>query len=681
MVINILYTPGEKIFKLNGKTYVRNFHAYVAGDKIRIVNAYDTRDELLPYTKFDLISFNGNSYNSALEVMAAIAQPLFRKLGDSSGGLSVPFDNNITVLEKSVYINWSASGSRDGKVAQKLSNSAPFTVNGNQFVLIYTYKNFTMYQAQNYNPEIHLWIFKPGKGTYGYNETPVQVKDIRYIGYTRGNYENVEYDLGEIGELPISLYINQDNVSYTTNQDVYNIFKCTREGNDFSYVFIGTDKYLIGNYQNNTESQEVFESEFNLLTGETLYPPTQISEANFYDTYQVTDPATLAVADFSAGANFYFIEEINTELMHFAVKQTQKDAAAFDGARVHIDGNNYDIENPTSQNGYDIYLLGSADDIGTPNGNNLPFNVWSFGGGGAAELSETVISTGGSKHNFNLDGNNVVVFNTSSNSTLTGLESGKIKEVIIINKGTGAVDVPSNSSNSASSNRFQFAVSVIKIPQNGVLRVYFSEIDNVWKVANLEGIPTNLAHLGLTEDQVLVIGPDGITRTEEAKDIFIANDVRTTLYTTDAELNTDYSDAFRGVRVQCSQTLQVCEKLDNSSTGKWLKGFVDRYETQWVNVTTTADVNSSTVKYRRIGNTIQVQGIIETNNISPQADVVCFTLPLGFRPVANVATSIPVSFNTGNYEPHFCSLSINGVFTINNCSGVAATVIYLEFTI
>lgn len=413
-----------------------------------------------------------------------------------------------------------------------------------------------------------------------------------------------------------------------------------------------------------------------------LYIPiNQSNPPNFYDTYQVTDPATLAVADFSAGANFYFIEEINTELMHFAVKQTQKDAAAFDGARVHIDGNNYDIETPTSQNGYDIYLLGSADNIGNPNGNNLPFNVWSFGGGGAAELSETVISTGGSKHNFNLDGNNVVVFNTSSNSTLTGLESGEIKEVIIINKGTGAVDVPSNSSNSASSNRFQFAVSVIKIPQNGVLRVYFSEIDNVWKVSNIEGIPTNLAHLGLTEDQVLVIGPDGITRTEEAKDIFIANDVRTTLYTTDAELNTDYSDAFRGVRVQCSQTLQVCEKLDNSSTGKWLKGFVDRYETQWVNVTTTADVNSSTVKYRRIGNTIQVQGIIETNNISPQADVVCFTLPLGFRPVANVATSIPVSFNSGNYEPHFCSLSINGVFTINNCSGVAATVIYLEYTI
>ena len=145
MVINILYTPGEKIFKLNGKTYVRNFHAYVAGDKIRIVNAYDTRDELLPYTKFDLISFNGNSYNSALEVMAAIAQPLFRKIGDTTvetgGGSGVPFDNNITIPEKYVNINWSASGSRDEKVATKLSQLTPFTVTGNELMIIKNYKN------------------------------------------------------------------------------------------------------------------------------------------------------------------------------------------------------------------------------------------------------------------------------------------------------------------------------------------------------------------------------------------------------------------------------------------------------------------------------------------------------------------------------------------------------------
>ena len=588
---------------------------------------------------------------------------------------------NVKGNKNIVYLDWNSSGSRESKAVNAVNNGSIWNVSGNEFGIIYNYKNQTNIQFDDYNPEIHAWLLLKGKGVYGNGgEDTINQNDIFYLGFTKKNYENQLWDLGDIGNSNINDFIDQGFITYQINPVKYNIFKCVQNGEPKNYLYIG-DQSNIGNQINSPNIDPTLLEDYFDLTNENVYPPTPDSESGFYDTYQVTDPATLAVADFSAGAEFYFIEEINTELMHFAVKQTQKDAAAFDGARVHIDGNNYDLENPTSQNGYDIYLLGSADDIGSPNGNNLPFNVWSFGGGGAAELSETVISTGGSKHNFNLYGNNVVVFNTSSNSTLTGLESGEIKEVIIINKGTGSVDVLSNSSNSASSNRFQLAVPLIKIPQNGVLRVYFSEIDNVWKVANIEGIPTNLAHLGLTEDQVLMIGPDGITRTEEAKDIFIANDVRTTLYTTDAELNTDYSDAFRGVRVQCSQTLQVCEKLDNSSTGKWLKGFVDRYETQWVNVTTTADVNSSTVKYRRIGNTIQIQGIIETKSISPEADVICFTLPVGFRPVANVATCIPVSFNTGNYEPHFCSLSINGVFTINNCSGVAATVIYLEFTI
>lgn len=460
------------------------------------------------------------------------------------------------------------------------------------------------------------------------------------------------------------------------------------ENNTWTLIFV-TEAFVSYNSKTQFPNPGVVDKLYFAIDSRLLYlwlnnlyiAINQSNPPSFYDTYQVIDPATLAVVDFSAGANFYFIEEINTELMHFAVKQTQKDAAAFDGARVHIDGNNYDLENPISQNGYDIYLLGSADNIRNPNGNNLPFNVWSFGGGGAAELSETVISTGGSKHNFNLDGNNVVVFNTSSNSTLTGLESGEIKEVIIINKGTGAVDVPSNSSNSASSNRFQFAIPLIKIPQNGVLRVYFSEIDNAWKVVNLEGIPTNLAHLGLTNDNALIVNEDGSTKTVEVRALFVFDDVKTDLYTTDSQLNTDYPDHLEGEGVFISNTHQFCRKLDDSGSGKWSKQYVDDFETALVSVTPSADVNNSTVQYKRLGRTVKVQGVIETNNISPVSDITCFTLPIGYRPTYAMPICLPVSFNSGAYEPHFCTLSSNGTFTINNCQGVAAVAFYLEFTI
>tara|TARA_A100000164_G_scaffold354468_1_gene362057 strand:+ start:599 stop:2590 length:1992 start_codon:yes stop_codon:yes gene_type:complete len=289
---------------------------------------------------------------------------------------------NVKGNKNIVYLDWNSSGSRESKAVNAVNNGSIWNVSGNEFGIIYNYKNQTNIQFDDYNPEIHAWLLLKGKGIYGNGgEDTINQNDIFYLGFTKNNYENQRWDLGDIGSSDINDFIDQGVVTYQINPVKYNIFECVQNGDSKSFLYIG-DQSNIGNQINSPNIDPTLLDDYFDLTNESVYPPTLDSESGFYDTYQVTDPATLAVADFSAGANFYFIEEINTELMHFAVKQTQKDAAAFDGARVHIDGNNYDIETPTSQNGYDIYLLGSADNIGSPNGNNLPFNVWSFGGGG-----------------------------------------------------------------------------------------------------------------------------------------------------------------------------------------------------------------------------------------------------------------------------------------------------------
>ncbi|MBW2961264.1 hypothetical protein [Mesonia aestuariivivens] len=374
---------------MNGKTYVRNFHAYVSGDKVRIVNAYDTKDELLAYTSYTQFSYNGNTYNSAIELMAAIALPLFRKLGDSSDGNGgvINNSNNIKITRRSVWINWNSPGHRDLKVATRISSSAPFIVSGNELVIYQMYKNATMYQVENYNPEIHLWIFKPGKGTYGYGATPVAVNDLLYIGYTRKNFQNIEYNLGEIGNVPISLYINEGTDKYTTNQDVYNIFKCKRLGETFTYVFIGTDKYLIGNIENGLQTDEVFEEEFNLLTGETIFPPQptdnvtyQDYNSSLYDRHDfiLTDVIANASNQFS-GANFYLIEaDQESTPYHFAVKNSL--AGRFTDFAIQIinaSGQRQDLKAfDFEYNGYKIWKLPNITNYSDLQNN--PFQVWFY---------------------------------------------------------------------------------------------------------------------------------------------------------------------------------------------------------------------------------------------------------------------------------------------------------------
>ena len=92
-------------------------------------------------------------------------------------------------------------------------------------------------------------------------------------------------------------------------------------------------------------------------------------------------------------------------------------------------------------------------------------------------------------------------------------------------------------------------------------------------------------------------------------------------------------------------------------------------------------MNNCTVQYRRIGRTVKVQGVIETVNIASKQDVNCFTLPVGFRPTFTISTCLPVASAGGDYVPHFCTLGSNGTFSINDISGIASTVIYLEFTL
>ena len=244
-MVNIEYINGSGTFKIDGVTLVRNFHSYVSGGKLRIVNAYDTRNELLPYTLYSEISVNGQVYGSAVQLAEVLAPILFSKQGGSGSIIQGAGISTRTVL---VPMDWSQDA-----IPQIVShlNSIAFQV-GNERILIKALKPIGEFGTEN-SIEIHFWEFKPGKGNYGQNGNPVTASDLEYISYITGSQLNV-IEVGDLGSEPIEIFTN-DQGPYSINTSALNIFEGTRSGQTLRYIYTGNHSE-IGFESNQTDSQD-----------------------------------------------------------------------------------------------------------------------------------------------------------------------------------------------------------------------------------------------------------------------------------------------------------------------------------------------------------------------------------------------------------------------------------------
>jgi hypothetical protein len=77
-------------FSLNGIPYFKNFTPYVIGDKVKIINTYDSKFSLTEFEDFDQYSVNGVVYTSVLALQNALLPVLFTRstLGGGGGGVT-----------------------------------------------------------------------------------------------------------------------------------------------------------------------------------------------------------------------------------------------------------------------------------------------------------------------------------------------------------------------------------------------------------------------------------------------------------------------------------------------------------------------------------------------------------------------------------------------------------------
>lgn len=88
----IIVDIDEQKFSLNGIPYYKNFMPHAIGDKLRIVNTYDTKFELVPFFNFDEFSVNGSTFGNIIDLQDAILPVIYTRstLGGGGGGGYTP---------------------------------------------------------------------------------------------------------------------------------------------------------------------------------------------------------------------------------------------------------------------------------------------------------------------------------------------------------------------------------------------------------------------------------------------------------------------------------------------------------------------------------------------------------------------------------------------------------------
>jgi hypothetical protein len=241
---------GQK-FTCNGVPYFKNFTPHVVGDKVRVVNTYDTRFELCPFTDFAEFSVNGEVFASAALLQAALLPVLYTRtsLGDGEGGI----DQDNIPKEKNLFY----SGEPTTETLATLVNNLPAFTIGEKQLYIFAATNLV---DDGQTPSTIKFVIKnSGKGPYGFGGTTLTASDIFILVNTTATLNDVlanplvqQINLGEIGSSPVQTEFNlMDPAVVVQSQSTAPIVVNTLFlGSPVSYLFLGAGgTYGVGELQ------------------------------------------------------------------------------------------------------------------------------------------------------------------------------------------------------------------------------------------------------------------------------------------------------------------------------------------------------------------------------------------------------------------------------------------------
>lgn len=296
------------------------------------------------------------------------------------GGGSDP-TNNIKINTLYVPVDFNAPTKVDEQIVTYFNSFPFFEVDGNTLQRFIAYK-FTS-QGSFSSVETHLYELQIGKGSYG-TSSPITVYDIKLISIiNQSDSTSNIYDLGEIGDVdPIEDVVNATG-PYDVFNGVLNVFKTTRSGDEFDYIYTGqATKIGVG------ETQTVNNDYIDL---NTVTPATPTPTASYYDTFFYKDSFANDLSNFTPNTpfnvaktldgTFYFISDINNIETFGNTRLYFLDANTF----VNL-GTDPDIEDAA-------FLAWQIQPVNSlVNGQTYLFNRWLKTGGGTGNISQGVDS-------------------------------------------------------------------------------------------------------------------------------------------------------------------------------------------------------------------------------------------------------------------------------------------------
>jgi len=303
-------------FTLNGIQYFKNFISEVAGDQLKIYNAYDKKDVRSDYKHFSQYSVNGTVYGSVSALQSALLPVIYTR--SSLGG---GFEQNNTWRE--VFLGFYSNPTE----RNALFNQTLIVDDTENVMLVFGYQNPELLVTEP--PTIYRYKWANGEGTF--NPIPkVEGEDIIFESVTQVNGGDIitiingantqTFDLGDIGTGTIVDFINDNGPYDLTDTYLVYYFIYESDGITYLYQFIGTN----GTYGDG--ETPITESDLKFITSSGVEPSplqgqsTILIEATLSDlgvsTFDEVTPAKLAeytaTLDIEVGLNQdidYKIEE------------------------------------------------------------------------------------------------------------------------------------------------------------------------------------------------------------------------------------------------------------------------------------------------------------------------------------------------------------------------------------
>jgi len=193
-----------------------------------------------------------------------------------------------------------------------------------------------------------------------------------------------------------------------------------------------------------------------------------------------------------------------------------------------------------------------------------------------AEFKEQEVIIGGVYNNFQVEGNIIVCTNTDGKAVFTGFNiSEDYKIIYLINNSNFEIQINNESSSSLEENQIKLPNGVVNVGLQGT--TVFAYITkgglNKWQIIDVFGSRYMPEHKDLTEDAVVVVGEDSVSRSKQIVNLYDSDPSITSATLTDAELNIRVPGRVIGFELICENAGDngIVYKLVNDTTGVWKK--------------------------------------------------------------------------------------------------------------